>query len=888
MNRILFVLAVLGFSGLLSYFSLFRTPDEPAIRTGPIATDLSEGVRYVNFSSGTIDGADKSFSGRTIPKEGYLRLSPISGVSYSDGDVPKLQGKTVTIGKGLYFFRLGDIFQNVVVEHSDFRIKTLGRGNFYLDTRDPKNLKTFSVSALLMVDLLSGKNTVTTAHVFPSTYFGYVPSYNTELKDADILRISTINTIRYVDMKDPTGDDPIIAKEPKALAFFKKNLDFERAQAAAFDASYSDVFRLSENVPSGDLAESFGWYFLNDEKKSAILKGKLLRDIRNLAVSERCEDVKKCQSATEGIASIVDTLSGMEQISPELKAYGTAAIRQAYYLAYYETLRRGDAYFQSKTSNAFVTAVTRTIPGISVEYGDYALLSEIHAAHYYGDKDSAKLDEYLNSYVRSLLNGKAIRKTEFLPFSFFLKEYLSREGFVISKTSLDLALSLVSVSNEYYETLATDQQRFSTLTVLYYTYSKIVDRITKATAAEFLEQKDGGAYVKASYLDEAGNPDLPAGFTDSFEALVKSFSTIYAKKQRELYASFLVSSPDKKISDTSTNLDKAVSDLSLQLTMFTDYAAYVQNLSLDDSSRQASGVVFEKQYPTTEEITKYLSAFNGVDSASIRVKNDVKKDGYYEIEVAISGRNFSFQLVPDDDYLIRNLTFVNGGEKVDTFQYTSVRLEEKRDEYQKLLGSLTPDNPRYQVYVFANYFVNTYLSDRSTMPTVTDDGQTGDDVPKSSMDAATLVFVEQNLIRKDFRNVFSGFPISVANIRAKTAERTWDIDLSGIRKTLSGQGNPYLLEFSGKYLFDQHSFYRMSVVSLDPSTFSPQLGGTEIQILPRQIPLADIVSQTDSLYAYMEKIMSVAASKNPKSIAINLSSHKLIIDGVEYDVSTTK
>lgn len=140
-----------------------------------------------------------------------------------------------------------------------------------------------------------------------------------------------------------------------------------------------------------------------------------------------------------------------------------------------------------------------------------------------------------------------------------MKEYLSREGFSISKTSIDLALSLVNVSNEYYETLSTDSQRFSTLTVLYYAYSKIIDRIGKAASVEFFEQKDGATYVKSEYLDEAGNVDLPAGFAESFESFVKAFDTTYSRKQRELYSSFLKSASDKKASDTSTLLDKSLS-----------------------------------------------------------------------------------------------------------------------------------------------------------------------------------------------------------------------------------------------------------------------------------------------------------------------------------------
>lgn len=889
MNRPLFVLAVLGFSGLLSYFSLFRAPEEPALRTAAIGVDLSEDVRYVAFSTGSVDGKEKSFSGKDVPSEGYLRLSPISGVSYSSGDVPRFAGKSVAIGKGLYFFRLGDVFEDVSVEHPNFRLQTLSRGNFYLDTRDPSAIKMFSVSALLTAELLADKKTVTTAYVFPSTYFGYVPKYNTELKDADILRVSTINTIRYVDLKEPTGDDPVLSGDPAALAFFRKNLEFERGQATEFGKAYANVFRLSENVSSSDLSEDFGWYFVNKEKKSAILKGKLLRSLRNLAVSERCEG-SKCESSDRAVSSIANTISSMEDIDPALRDYGLAAIRRAYYLSYYESLGRADAYFQSKTSNAFVTAVVRTTPGIKVEYGDYALLSEMHAARYYGDKDSANLDEYLNSYVRSLLSGKVIRKAEFLPFSFFLKEYLSREGFAISRTTLDIAYSLVSVSNDYYETLATDDQRFSTLTVLYYTYSKICDRIRKATALAFFEQREDGAYLKEEYVDEGGNPDLPAGFVDSFDILVKAFDSTYSRKQYELYASFLNRPSSKKVTDTATILEKSLQGLRDQRSIFLDYGTYKQRLALNDANRKASGLVLAKEMPTEEDVRAYFSKFNGVDAPSLKVNNDYRKDGFYEVSVTINGRDFAFRVTPDEGYLVENLTFVNGGEKTEKFIHTSVSLEEKRELYDKQLSGMKPEDPRYPFYVFENYFVNTYLSDRSSIDLASygSDSSTAETAPEKTMDATTLVFVEQNLIRKDFRNIVDVFPISIANIDAKIVNGGRDINLSGIRKAVSGEGSSYMLEFSGKYLFDQHSFYRMSFKTLDPTTLTPQLGGVAIQILPRSIGLADIEKQVDSLYDYMVKVYEVAGSKTPATIAVNLSSRKLVVDGVEYDVPTTR
>lgn len=78
MKRTLFVIAVLGFSGLLSYFSLFRPTEEPAIRGDVGGIDLSDGSRYVPFETGAIGSESASLSGKSVTDEGYLRLSPIA------------------------------------------------------------------------------------------------------------------------------------------------------------------------------------------------------------------------------------------------------------------------------------------------------------------------------------------------------------------------------------------------------------------------------------------------------------------------------------------------------------------------------------------------------------------------------------------------------------------------------------------------------------------------------------------------------------------------------------------------------------------------------------------------------------------------------------------
>lgn len=77
----------------------------------------------------------------------------------------------------------------------------------------------------------------------------------------------------------------------------------------------------------------------------------------------------------------------------------------------------------------------------------------------------------------------------------------------------------------------------------------------------------------------------------------------------------------------------------------------------------------------------------------------------------------------------------------------------------------------------------------------------------------------------------------------------------------------------------------MTVKVLDPTTLSPQFGGTEIQLLPRSIKLEDIESRSDELYDYVEVLRMVTGAKNPGFVTANLIERKLVVDGVDHPVS---
>ena len=81
-----------------------------------------------------------------------------------------------------------------------------GRGVFLVDSTGQQP-KVFSFDTFLEIEFVSGteRSHIANLALFPSTFFKHDPQNTPEFKDADILRISIVDSVRYADFK--TGRD---------------------------------------------------------------------------------------------------------------------------------------------------------------------------------------------------------------------------------------------------------------------------------------------------------------------------------------------------------------------------------------------------------------------------------------------------------------------------------------------------------------------------------------------------------------------------------------------------------------------------------------------------------------------------------------------------------
>lgn len=377
-------------------------------------------------------------------------------------------------------------------------------------------------------------------------------------------------------------------------------------------------------------------------------------------------------------------------------------------------------------------------------------------------------------------------------------------------------------------------------------------------------------------------PNLPEGYEASVKDLVGHFDTQLFKDQRANYFAFLKAKGTKTKGELTAAdlLDNALKPLRGYAAMLADYPQYLQNLKLSDESRNASGISSLEVAKTEEDVREYFSQFKGVDADTLKVTNDFEEDGFYQVTVTIADKEFEFRYFPNDRDTIDSVVISEYGVRNERFSKTAVPLDEKKEDMDEKMSNVDSMDPRRDFYVFENFFINTYLTAPSQMPTVTEDAPTvTEDAPTVDMDKNMLVFVDRELINKDFKNIANVLPINISNITASIDGGDYDITLNDVRKN----GDNYVASISGKYVFKTHEFYRLNIQILNGEGTSKQVDAT-VETMPRRIPLANMRTIMPELDKYAEVVLSRNGRTPAQSVVFDFSRKKVILDGTEYDL----
>ena len=226
----------------------------------------------------------------------------------------------IQTGLEQYEFHIGDI-----------TLRPKGRGVFLVDTNNSQT-KIFSFDTFLDVELVNGSNRshITNFTLFPSLFFRHDPKNTLGLKEADILRISIVDSIRYVDMKTIEDSKALFSGENAEqnqtfLTEVQKNIT---ARIHVLITLYSSLTHKNDtNIETNtSFFDTSTNLLINGSKKEILLKNALVQNIIQALNSKQ----KKIQNNI-----ITSTLAEMKELDPKIYEDGIAILKQYYYIAIY-------------------------------------------------------------------------------------------------------------------------------------------------------------------------------------------------------------------------------------------------------------------------------------------------------------------------------------------------------------------------------------------------------------------------------------------------------------------------------------------------------------------------------------------------------------------------
>jgi hypothetical protein len=236
----------------------------------------------------------------------------------------------IQTGLEQYEFRVGDI-----------TLRPKGRGVFLVDTNEIQT-KIFSFDAFLETELVSGSNRshITQFTLFPSLLFKHDIKNTLGLKDADILRISIVDSIRYIDMKT-TEDSKILftgeysEKDQTFLSEVEKDITHRMNALVALYSSLS--YQTDDtNITSSSFFDTSSNLLVNGSKKEILLKNTLVENILQALNSKQ---------KIPRNSMMINTLSDMKELGPKVYADGISILKQYYYITIYSHFVDKDGLF---------------------------------------------------------------------------------------------------------------------------------------------------------------------------------------------------------------------------------------------------------------------------------------------------------------------------------------------------------------------------------------------------------------------------------------------------------------------------------------------------------------------------------------------------------------
>lgn len=779
-----------------------------------------------------------------ISGTGWVSAYPISpyDVMYSQNkNFSVLDTGTIQIQQWQFLIDVRDATQKYSVSHQYFDVNFVGFWEVFIDTTDPKNFTVLSLNNTLSLSLKDGAENsekVTDVYLYPHMYIKFNPSRNKFLKNADLVRVSSVFSLDYfappVFYGEVTDNFGTVFQE--VMAYQKEQIPQENKQLQKLDSLSS------YNFPGSDMIDTYFNIFVNQTKKDMYYKNKAFNNLITLSqtykrdqdlVSTTLESIELLKKSPENYKDIRETLDYM---------YNTILYSPSENMIYVKVN---------------FTDLVGKINGEEVPTDSNFFLSSFFLDSLYstfdisGDFSYSSLLWFFNEYIQELgvdikeQTGFTQNNRAYLEYLWFFVENIIISRFETSAEQQDSSdlldgnnLSDILRVMEWYITLSSivywNGGQTEAITLIY-EYIDVLESVSDFLHYTFFEpERDKNGLLVRKTGASISNKNLTLlkkNITQIFDFYTQNNSYLDTSKQR-----------DKFIARTYNSSMKEIPEYLFALENYENYV-YTYDESKKNLLDLDTWILSNtKKTLSQDDFLSYMSQFKwvSVDGSQVEVF-----ENYYRVSwVIINGTKFSFDMYPFSDYKIQNINMndqkING----------SYKLEVIKDDWKERSSWLSSE--QREKYDFALFFTNTFFSEDDRERELFEvETQTGNE------DKVIVVFKRDRLLWKkwEFSSLSDILKIDFNDVEVTPKGETYSISIENAELILNsvdeqGRTTPFDAKFTSDYLLtsDKHQFrniyLRPELITVNQRIF--QLWDNSIKVIG-SINLSDFRSEMQEI-----------------------------------------
>lgn len=707
---------------------------------------------------------------------------------------------------------------------------------------------TLNTSATVTLEDSITNEKYTEIYLYPHMYIEFSPSRWKLLKWGDRLLVEIQTNLWYVSELNNNSDTISKRYLDHEDGFFSNTIQkIKSLQASA--KNILDQFKNQDidTILWYEIVNKYNSLFVNDEKKKVILKNKILTHVVSILNSQRIDE--ELINNTKWDLQLLKEYSDIEY---------TDMMSFLSHLIYLNNIE-----IQIDTSVSKFMFSSLLYDDLVIEKEDFLLLwysifstydvSWFFNIHFF--------DHFLSTFetFKTIDNtSEVIWSSEYQYFSYFLERNISH---LINSNSSQVDLESINKILERNINLwikSYDGSKIWRISGLF-VYSWLLKELDIFLRNKFFLANRDSIWLLQINVEESYN----VAQMTRLSKMVSDIFIIYDRNEKFL--------DSQNLRDISIRKDFDISRKKLE-EYFSALESYDLYVSKYDELRQEIiniDTINNTQWPSNnlskESIQKYLSRFRGLDIGKASVS--IVDDRYYVVDnVVISGKMFSFDIYPWDDYKLTNIVIDN------VEQYVQYKLW--------LLDSTTSAWENGIEDDFSYFFINTFFRNE---PDIDIEEFEVKELLETE-DKAEIVFKRDKLLwdSGEFADILDTIAIAYNDIRLERKSTNYDIFITNANLQLWWTQ----LSFAAQYNLTQidHHFTNINISSIDsPSGAKFQLKiswKVHIQDIENMLQnLGSIISsiwkigfQLDNAWYFYEKMYVTYSSFNQKtSIKVDLN-----------------